>query len=107
MSERYLVLVTAGSMEAAEKIAHALVEEHLAACVNIVPQIRSIYRWQGKVEDDQESLLVIKTTETALASLEERVRALHSYDVPEVVALTLDQGSAPYLGWLAESCGGE
>jgi periplasmic divalent cation tolerance protein len=99
-----LVLVTAGSEEDAAKIAKALVEERLAACVNIVPNIRSIYRWQGQVEDDQESLLVIKTTESALVALEERVRALHSYDVPEVIALPLDQGSAPYLDWLAENC---
>jgi periplasmic divalent cation tolerance protein len=100
-----LVLVTAGSEDEAAKIAKALVEERLAACANIVPKIRSIYRWQGKIEDNAEALLLIKTTETALPALEERVRALHSYDVPEVIALKLDQGSGPYLDWLAESLG--
>ena len=99
-----LVLVTAGSEEEAAKIARTLVEERLAACANIVPQIRSIYRWEGKVEDGAEALLLIKTSETSLSALENRVRELHSYDVPEVIALKLDQGSAPYLDWLGESC---
>ncbi len=100
-----LVLVTAGSEDEAAKIAKALVEERLAACANIVPNIRSIYRWEGKVQDEAEALLIIKTSETSLPALEERVRALHSYGVPEVIALKLDQGSAPYLNWLAENCG--
>ncbi len=100
-----LVLVTAGSEDEAAKIAKALVEERLAACANIVPKIRSIYRWEGKVQDEAEALLIIKTTEASLPALEKRVRALHSYGVPEVIALALDQGSAPYLNWLAENCG--
>ncbi len=100
-----LVLVTAGSEEEAAKIARALVEERLAACVNIVPKIRSVYRWGGKIEDDAEALLLIKTSETSLPALEERVRALHSYDVPEVIAIKLDRGSQPYLDWLGESLG--
>ena len=100
-----LVLVTAGSEEEAAKIARALVEERLAACANIVPKIRSVNRWQGKIEDDAEALLLIKTAEALLPALEARVRELHSYDVPEVIALRLDQGSGPYLDWLAESCG--
>jgi periplasmic divalent cation tolerance protein len=99
-----LVLVTAGAEEEAAKIARVLVDERLASCVNIVPRIRSIYRWQGRVEDDAETLLLIKTAEASLPALEERVRALHSYEVAEVIALDLDQGSAPYLKWLAESC---
>ncbi len=98
-----VVLVTAGSDEEAAKIARALVEERLAACVNIIPGVRSIYRWQGKVEDDREVLMVIKTDADALNDLEERVRAIHSYEVPEVIALRIDQGSGPYLDWLAGS----
>ena len=96
-----VALVTAGSDEEAAKIARALVEERLAACVNIIPGVRSIYRWQGKVEDDREVLMVIKTDADALNDLEERVRAIHSYEVPEVIALRIDQGSGPYLDWLA------
>ena len=100
-----IVLVTAGSEEEAANIAKALVEERLAACANIVPKIRSVYRWEGKVQDEAEALLIIKTAEAALPALEDRVRALHSYDVPEVISVKLDQGSGPYLDWLAESCG--
>ncbi|MEE9255532.1 MAG: divalent-cation tolerance protein CutA [bacterium] len=100
-----LVLVTAASEEEAASIARALVEEGLAACVNIVPRVRSIYRWKGAVEDEAESLLLIKTAAERLEALTERVLALHSYDVPEVIALSLDRGAAGYLDWLAESCG--
>lgn len=105
MSERYLVLVTAGSMEAAEKIAHALVEEHLAACVNIVPQIRSIYRWEGKVVDDSEVLMIIKTREERFEALREKVVELHSYDVPEIISFTIGKAHQPYLDWLDDETG--
>ena len=98
-----VALVTAGSDEEAARIARALVEERLAACVNIIPGVRSIYRWQGKVEDDREVLMVIKTNAESLDKLEERVRALHSYEVPEIIALRIDRGSEPYLDWLAGS----
>ena len=97
------VLVTAGSEEEGARIARALVEERLAACVNIVPRIRSIYRWRGAVEDEAETLLVIKTSAASLEKLEARVRELHSYEVPEIIALPLDSGSAPYLDWLGEN----
>jgi periplasmic divalent cation tolerance protein len=100
-----VVLVTAGSEEEAEKIARALVEERLAACVNIVPGVRSIYRWRGAVEDDSEVLMVIKSEADILDALEARVRALHSYEVPEILALPIERGSAPYLDWLAGSLG--
>ena len=95
-----VVLVTTGSAENAEAVARALVGEHLAACVNILPGIRSIYRWQGKVADDAEWLLVIKTERARFAELETRVRSLHTYEVPEIVALEIVEGSAPYLEWL-------
>lgn len=99
-----LVLVTAGSEEEGLKIARALVEERLAACVNIVPRIRSIYRWQGEVKDEPESLLLVKTAAEHLEALSARVGELHSYTVPEVLALALDRGRESYLDWLAECC---
>jgi len=96
-----VVLMTAGSAEDAAKIARALVEERLVACVNVVPGIRSIYRWQGNVADEAEWLLVAKTTRSRFSGLEARVRELHSYEVPEVIAVEIADGSAPYLEWLA------
>jgi periplasmic divalent cation tolerance protein len=95
-----VVLVTAGSADDAGRIARALVEERLAACANIVPGVRSIYRWEGRLVDDAEWLLVIKTERTRFAALEARVRALHTYTVPEVIALEIVEGSKPYLEWL-------
>lgn len=102
VSERrpIVVLVTAPSADGAAKIARTLVEEHLAACVNIVPGIRSIYRWEGRVADDPEWLLVIKTGRRCFAELEARVLALHPYSVPEVIAVEIVEGSKPYLDWL-------
>ena len=100
-SEFVVVLVTAGSTEEAERIGRALVTEQLAGCVNVVGPIRSIYRWQGAVEDAEERLLIIKARAADLAALEARVRALHSYDVPEVLALPVTAGSEDYLAWLA------
>jgi periplasmic divalent cation tolerance protein len=102
-SEARLVLVTAGAEEQARSIAHRLVEERLAACVNVVGPIRSIYRWRGAVEDEAEFLLLIKTRARLLGRLERRVIELHSYEVPEVLALAPSGGSAAYLGWLLES----
>ncbi|HYL58496.1 MAG TPA: divalent-cation tolerance protein CutA [Candidatus Acidoferrales bacterium] len=98
-----VILVTAGSEERAVAISRALVNERLAACVNIVGPIRSIYRWRGKVEDDREYLLLIKTRATLYVRVERRVRELHTYDVPEVLALSADRGSPPYVKWLLES----
>jgi periplasmic divalent cation tolerance protein len=103
MSDKRIVLTTAGSEEEARKIAHHLVGNHLAACVNIVPQIESIYRWDGKVESSQEWLLVIKSTVQRFAAVRDAIRELHSYELPECIALTIDDGSAPYLQWLGES----
>lgn len=99
--EFVVVLVTAGSAEEAHRIGRALVTEQLAGCVNVVGPIRSIYRWQGAVEEAEERLLVIKARAADLAVLEARVRALHSYDVPEVLALPVTAGSEDYLAWLA------
>jgi periplasmic divalent cation tolerance protein len=100
MSERLVVLMTAGSQEEADRIAHTLVAELLAACVNVVPGITSVYRWQGEVQRDQEWLLVAKSREEVLNDLVRRVQALHSYDVPEIIALPLVGGSQPYLRWI-------
>lgn len=102
MTDCILVLVTAGSEVEAEMIAKALVEERLAACVNIVSRIRSIYRWEGKIADDQEWLLVIKTQTMRFADLETKIRSLHSYQVPEVIALPIVQGAEGYLRWLRQ-----
>ena len=102
MSESLVVFVTSGSEEEALKIAHALVEERLAACVNLVSPIRSIYRWEGKICDEKEWLLVIKTHMARFDDLEKRVKALHSYSVPEIIALPIITGSSSYLNWLEE-----
>jgi periplasmic divalent cation tolerance protein len=101
--EFVVVLVTAGSAEEATRIARVLVEERLAACGNVAGPIRSIYRWQGAVEDAEEHLLLLKARAADAAALETRVRALHSYDVPEVLVLPIRAGSPPYLDWLADS----
>jgi periplasmic divalent cation tolerance protein len=103
MPDALVVLVTAPSAEKAAELARALVEERLAACGNVVPAIRSIYRWEGKVQDEAEALLVLKTTRGRFEALRERVLALHPYDVPEVLGLPVEAGSAPYLAWLAEA----
>ncbi len=88
--------------DTAARIARALVEEQLAACVNVVPAVRSIYRWEGKVCDEAETLAVIKTTAERYAALAARITELHPYQVPEVIALPLADGHPPYLAWLAE-----
>ena len=100
-----VVLVTAGSEEEGARIARALVEEGLAACANIVPRVRSIYRWKGEVQDEPESLLILKTTAARVEALSARVGELHSYTVPETIALTLDRGRESYLDWVDEVCG--
>ena len=103
MAQFVVVLVTCGSEEEASKIAHALVDERLAACANIISPIRSIYRWQGKILDEREWLLVVKTQETRFQDLEKRVKSLHSYQVPEIISLPILAGSSSYLSWLEES----
>jgi len=103
MTDARLVLVTVPSREDGERIAEALVGDALAACVNLVGPIRSIYRWQGAVCRDDEHLLLIKTTAAGYAALEARVLALHSYENPEVIALPVEQGAAAYLEWIGKS----
>ena len=101
MTEAIVVLVTTPTPERAAELARALVEERLAACGNVVPGLRSIYRWEGKLEDEAEALLVLKTTQARFEALKARVLALHPYAVPEVLALPVVAGSAPYLAWIA------
>ena len=98
-----LVLCTCPDRETAEEIAAKLVDAGLAACVNVLPGITSIYRWQGKIERSQEALLLIKTSRSRLDELQQVLLALHPYDVPEVIALGVEQGHQPYLEWV-EQC---
>ncbi len=97
-----VVLVTASGPEEAESIATTLVEEHLAACVNVIPACRSIYRWEGKLQRDDEALMVIKSRRDRFQDLEKRVSELHSYDVPEVIALDMVAASGGYLKFLTD-----
>lgn len=97
-----VVLVTCGSEEEGLKIARTLVEERLAACVNLLPPIRSIYRWEGKTCDEKEWLLIIKTKKERFEDLEKKVKSLHSYSVPEIIGLPIVEGSSSYLQWLEE-----
>jgi periplasmic divalent cation tolerance protein len=103
MTDKKLVLTTVGSQEEARKIARALVECRLAACVNIVPQIESIYRWKGKVEQAQEWLLMVKTTGAAFDRVRDAIKEVHSYEVPECICISIDNGSRDYLQWIADS----
>ena len=103
MTDKMLVLTTCGSLEEARSIAHTLVERQLAACVNIIPQIESVYRWQGEVETATEWLLVIKTTAGAFDRLREALSELHPYDLPECVEISIEDGSAAYLEWIGSS----
>lgn len=104
MSKVMGVLVTASSMEEARHIAAGVLQQRLAACVNILGGVESHYWWQGQLESGQEHLLIVKTTEERVPALIEAVRALHSYTVPEVIAFPIEQGNADYLSWVrAES----
>jgi periplasmic divalent cation tolerance protein len=102
ISETVVILVTCGSEEEAVKISNALVEERLAACVNLISPVRSIYRWEEKIWDEKEWLLIIKTQRKRFQEIETRVKSLHSYSVPEIIALPIIEGSSSYLNWLAE-----
>ena len=105
--EYLFVSITTTSSEEAERIAEALVQERLAACVNIVPAITSIYRWQGEVHRDSEVLLIAKSRPGLFDPLVARVKELHSYEIPEIIALPITAGSKAYLKWIDESVQGE
>ena len=101
MTDKRIVLSTAGSDDEARKIAHHLVEHRLAACVNIVPQIESVYRWEGKMESSREWLLLIKTTAEKFSMVRDAIGQLHSYDLPECIAVDIVDGSPACLQWIA------
>jgi periplasmic divalent cation tolerance protein len=101
-----IVLTTLAADADAASLARTLVEERLAACVNVLPAMTSVYRWKGAIEQDREQQLVIKTTGDRIAALEARIRELHAYDVPEFLVLPASGGSAAYLQWIAESTSG-
>jgi len=100
MTEKIVVLSACGSEEEAARIAGKLIDAHLAACVNLIPKIRSFYRWRGKVEDSAEWMLVIKTSRACFEPLRTVLEAAHSYELPEVLALPILDGSPNYLAWL-------
>jgi periplasmic divalent cation tolerance protein len=99
-----MVEITAGSVEEAERIGRTLVEERLAACANLLPGLRSVYRWKGRVEEASEALLLAKTTAAALPALVERARALHSYECPCIAAWSIQGGNPDYLAWIEAEC---
>jgi periplasmic divalent cation tolerance protein len=103
MTERLVAFSTVAKLEDAEGIARVLVERRLAACVNVVPGLVSVYRWKGSVERDEECLLIIKTRTDRLEALKATLVSLHPYEVPELVAIPVEGGHAPYLAWLDES----
>jgi len=102
MGETTVVFVTCGSEEEALKIARSLVEERLAACVNILSPVRSLYRWEEKIWDEKEWLLIIKTQKRRFEDLEKKVKSLHSYSVPEIIRLPIVEGNPAYLKWLED-----
>jgi len=103
MTDKRIVLSTAGSEQEAHKIAHLLVKRRLAACVNIVPQIQSIYRWKGEIESAQEWLLLIKTRADKFPAVRDAIGELHSYEVPECIVVAIEDGSLRYLQWLEKA----
>lgn len=105
MTDKIVVLSTCDSEEKASELARALVEQRVAACVNIVPGARSIYRWQGKIEDAAEWMLVIKSRRDLFEKLRQAILRMHSYEVPEVIALPVVDGSEAYLEWLDRELG--
>lgn len=105
MTEFIIVLITASKEDEAVRIAQELVDSRLAACVNMVKGMRSIYRWKGKREDEEEVLMVVKTRHDLFDGLKKRVKELHSYSVPEIIVLPVMEGSEEYLKWLREETG--
>jgi periplasmic divalent cation tolerance protein len=100
-----VVLCTVGKPEDAEWIGREVIDRGLAACVNVLPQVTSIYRWRGEVEKNEETLMILKTTADRFEELREAIVSLHSYELPEVIAIPVEGGHKPYLAWLAESVG--
>ena len=103
MTDKILVFTNTGSREEGQKIARALVERKLAACVNIIPGVESIYWWKGKIETTAECTLLIKTIRSNFPAIRDAIRELHSYDLPECIALSIEDGSSDYLNWISDS----
>jgi periplasmic divalent cation tolerance protein len=102
MTDAVIILCTCGNQDEALAIGNALIDARLAACVNLLPPVQSIYRWHGKVENAQEILLIIKTTEEHFPTVRDRITELHSYDTPEIIAIPVTNGSDKYLAWLRD-----
>ncbi len=103
MTDKIVILVTAGSLSESKKIARHLVEERLAACVNIAAPVQSLYRWKGKVNEDREFLMVIKSSRELFGEIQAAIRKLHSYTTPEIICLPIVDGSPDYLLWIRDS----
>ena len=103
MTDKLLILTTVESHSEARKIATALVERRLAACVNIIPKVQSVYRWKDKVESAEEFLLLVKTVKVQQKQVQSAIRELHSYELPECLAIAVDSGSSEYLQWITDS----
>ena len=103
MTDIRIVLTTAGSQSEARRIAEVLVERKLAACVNIISRVQSIYRWEGKTQETEEWLLVIKSMKDSFAKLKDAIKELHPYELPECLSLTVEEGSEEYLNWVKDS----
>lgn len=103
--EFYMVLTTVSEVEKAEKIGEKVVKERLAACANAIPRIKSIYRWKGEVKNEEESLLLVKTTDEKLNELKARIEELHSYETPEVLAMPIESRTEDYLEWMRKNVG--
>ncbi|KAK6641087.1 hypothetical protein RUM44_012788 [Polyplax serrata] len=97
-----VAMVTVPNHEVAKKLAHGVVENQLAACVNIIPQITSVYKWEGKIQEDSELLLVIKTKTSLIDKLSEFVKSNHPYEVCEVISMPIEKGNEPYLKWISD-----
>lgn len=104
-SDAIIVFMTAANIDEASRIAELVIQNKLAACVQILPEMQSVYRWKGQIEKQPEILIIAKTVNSKFAELETRVRAMHSYETPEIVAASLTSGSTPYLEWLSASVG--
>jgi len=100
MSNAHILLSTVESAQTAEKIASTVVEERLAACVNVLPGVSSYFRWKGEIQREQEFMLILKTSTDRLQELIERIRDLHPYEVPEIVSLSVEEGHRPFLDWV-------
>ena len=103
MTEFIVVLITCAKIQEAKKIANVLVDSRLAACVNIIPGIHSIFRWEGKIDKAKEVLLIVKTKKSVFSKLVKKAKSIHSYDVPEIIALPIVSGEPSYLDWLNQS----